>query len=57
MELQLYMVLIDGVGVAQNMTLEHAVLFTEALFNKYYNDKAMRVSIMRMDSEDETEED
>ena len=51
MESILFKVLIDGTTVAQNMNLEHALILIENLFNHYYNDTQMLVSIQRMDGD------
>ena len=49
MESILFKVLIDGTTVAQDMNLEHALILIENLFNHYYNDTQMLVSIQRME--------
>ena len=45
MEEKRYKVLIDGMVVADNMDLGTAIILIKALFNEYYNDNTMRVSI------------
>ena len=45
----------DGNVVAKDMTLEVATTLIGALFEKYYNDKKLFISIRRMDW-DEPEE-
>lgn len=42
-----YNVLIDGIIVAEGMSLEHALIFIKALFAEYYNDTDLSVSIER----------
>ena len=49
MESILYEVMIDGTTVAERMSIEHAMIFIENLFNHYYNDTQMLVSIKRME--------
>lgn len=44
-----YFVEIDGNRVAENMSIQTALILIEALFAEYYNDKKMLVSICRMD--------
>lgn len=44
---RLYDVVVDRIRVACGMTLEHACIFLKALFNEYYNDESMNVTIVR----------
>ena len=55
MEEILYFVEVDGNAVAKDMTLEVATTLISALFEKYYKDKKLFISIRRMDW-DEPEE-
>ncbi len=47
-----YMVLIDKSIVAMALSLEHAVVLTKALFNEYYMEPGLTVSIQREPKED-----
>ena len=47
-----YKVLIDDTIVAENMDIEIATTLVKALFEKYYNDYLMMVSIKQMSEED-----
>ena len=53
---QMYLVNVNGKRVAENMNIKDATLFVKALFEEYYCDKKMCISIMRMDWEDPEEE-
>ena len=44
-----YFVEVDGEPVAKDMSLKDATIFIRALFDEYWNDKKMLVSIRRMD--------
>ena len=44
-----FFVEVDGNTVAKDMTLKDATILVRALFEEYYNDKSMLVSIRRMD--------
>ena len=44
-----YFVEVDGNTVAKDMTLKDATIFIRALFEEYWNDKKLFVSIRRMD--------
>lgn len=44
-----YFVEVDGNTVAKDMTLKDATILVRALFEEYYNDKSMLVSIRRID--------
>lgn len=52
MEETKYKVLIDNEVVAENMEIEIATTLIKALFEKYYNDYLMVVSIKQMSEED-----
>lgn len=45
----LFKVLINGVTIGQDMELEHAMIFVEGLFDHYYNEEDMTISIQRME--------
>ena len=47
-----YFVEVDGNPVAGDMSLKDATIFVRALFEEYWNDKKMFVSIRRMDWND-----
>ena len=49
MEERRYKVLIDKMVVAENMDLNTATVLVKALFNEYYNDYKMLVSVQTMD--------
>lgn len=42
-----YSVMIDNIVVAKGMSIEHAVLFVRAIYNEYYNEKDMKVSLVK----------
>lgn len=42
-----YSVMIDNIVVAKGMSIEHAVLFVRAIYNEYYNEKNMKVSLVK----------
>jgi len=44
-----YFVEVDGNVVAKGMTLKDATIFVRALFEEYWNDKKLLVSVRRMD--------
>lgn len=46
-----YKVLIDGMVVANNMDINTATILVKALFNEYYNDSTMVISIQAIDDE------
>jgi len=48
-----YKVLLDGVVVAQDMDIKTATLLVKALFEEYYNDHHLTVSVKEMDRIDE----
>lgn len=48
-----YKILINDTVVAENMDMETATILIKALFEKYYNDHAMIVSIKEMDRVEE----
>ena len=47
MEEIFYGVKVGNTVVATNMNLQNALIFTEALFDKYYNEPNMAVTIFR----------
>ena len=49
MEEILYAVEVDGNTVAEKMDIQTTCVLVQALFEKYYNDKKMLISIHRMD--------
>ena len=51
MEERRYKVLIDNMVVADNMDLKTATILAKALFEEYYNDYEMVVSIKKVDTE------
>ena len=44
-----YFVEMGGYRVAENMSIQTALVLIEALFAEYYNDKRILISIRRMD--------
>lgn len=46
-----YFVMINNTLAAENMRIEEALLFVEALFNKYYNETEMSITLKRMPEE------
>lgn len=44
-----YEILIDGTQIASNMQLHDATIFIKALFNEYYNDTDMSITIKQME--------
>ena len=44
-----YYVTIDNHTIAENMTLEYALILVKAIFETYYNDHSMVVAIAEMD--------
>ena len=42
-----YSVMIDNIVVAKGMSIEHAVIFIKAVYNEYYNEKNMKVSLVK----------
>lgn len=46
-----YCVTIDNHTIAENMTLEYALMLTKAIFETYYNDRSMVVAIAEMSKE------
>ena len=47
-----YMVLIDKSIIAMALSLEHAVVLVKALFNEYYAEPGLTISIQREQKED-----
>ncbi len=50
-----YLVEVDGNIVAKEMSLKDATIFIRALFEEYWNDNKLFVSIRRMDCFNEPE--
>ena len=50
-----YFVEVDGSVYAQDMSIETATLLAKALFERYFNDEQMKVTIRRMDWNQESE--
>lgn len=44
-----YKVLIDGFVYAENMDIKTAIILVRALFEEYYNDHSMEISIKEME--------
>lgn len=44
-----YYVTVNNRSVAENVTLEYALIFTKAIFEHYYNDHDMVISIAEME--------
>ena len=42
-----YSVMIDNIVVAKGMSIEHAVIFVKAVYNEYYNEKNLKVSLVK----------
>lgn len=42
-----YSVMIDNIVVAKGMSIEHALIFVKAVYNEYYNEKNMKVSLVK----------
>ena len=51
MEINKYKVLIDECIIAENMPIETALILIKALFEEYYEDHSMKISIMEMERE------
>lgn len=51
-----YSIMIGEVVIAKGMSIEHALIFIEALYNKYYNERSMKITIMQEPREWEKEE-
>ena len=47
----LYTVKIDNERVANDMDLHNALILVEALFNKYFNDNSINITIERYSNE------
>lgn len=50
-----YFVEVDGQTVAKDMSLKDATIFIAALFEEYWNDKKLFISIRRMDWDEQDE--
>lgn len=57
MEERRYKVLIDNMVVANNMDLNTATVLVKALFNEYYNDCTMTVSVKQEENFVQVKED
>lgn len=42
-----YSVMIENIVVAKGMSIEHAVIFVKAVYNEYYNEKNLKVSLVK----------
>ena len=51
-----YRVLLQNIVIADHMTIEDACVLVKALFEKYYQDPALKYSIERMREEHECKE-
>ena len=47
-----YYVTIDNHTIAENMTLEYALILIKAIFETYYRDRSMAIAIAEMNKED-----
>ena len=52
-----YYVTIDNHTIAENMTLEHALILVKAIFETYYNDHSLVVAIAEMDGVNDVQMD
>ena len=52
-----YYVTIDNRTIAENMTLEYALILAKAIFETYYNDHSMVVAIAEMDGVNDVQMD
>jgi hypothetical protein len=43
-----YQIYVDNICIAKYVTLDYAVIFVEAIFNKFYNETDLRVTIQKM---------
>ena len=43
-----YQIYVDNVCIAKYATLEYAVIFTKAIFNEFYNEMDLRVTVEKM---------
>lgn len=43
-----YRIYVDSVCVAKYVTLEYATIFVKAIFNEFYNETDLRVTIQKM---------
>lgn len=48
-----YNVLIDNAIVAQDMDIKTATILIRALFEEYYNDDSMKITILKMEKQEE----
>lgn len=52
-----YFVTINNKTIAENMSLDTALIVVKAIFNEYYNDHSMVVAIEEMERTEENEGD
>lgn len=50
-----YYVIIDNEVCAERLTLEHALILVKSLFESYYNDHSMTISVREMERTEECE--
>ena len=43
-----YQIYVDNVCIAKYVTLEYSVIFTKAIFNEFYNEMDLRVTVQKM---------
>ena len=43
-----YKIYVDNVCVVEQVTLEYAVIFIKAIFNEFYNEKDLRITVQKM---------
>ena len=48
-----YWVKVDGIVIAENMTLEFAIILVKAIFETYYNDSNMVIGIGKVEARNE----
>lgn len=51
-----YSVYENGTCIAQNLSLEHALLFLKALFERYWSEPGLSYAIMRQTERQEADE-
>lgn len=50
-----YSVIIDNVVIAKGMSIGNAMILVEALFNKWYEEKDLKITIAKEAEEDKSE--
>lgn len=50
-----YSVMIDNVVIAKGMSIGNAMVLVEALFNKWYEEKDLKITIAKEAEEDKSE--